>query len=89
MRSGKFRIEGDAPVRKSEGDFTPFETVSLIKGILEERVSLYFDELLALTADVLKVRPTEKFSAFLRDCIAYGSDRGILLRSVSDRISLA
>lgn len=86
---GKFRIESDTPVRKDEGDFTPFETVSLIKGILEERVSLYFDELLAVTADVLKVRPTEKFSSFLRDCIAYGSDRGILLRSVSDRISLA
>lgn len=86
---GKFRIEGEMVLRKSDCDFTPFEMVSLIKCILEERVSLYFDELLALTAEALKVRQTEKYTEFLRNCIDYGSDKGILVQSVSDRISLA
>lgn len=86
----KFRVESDPVLRKCETDFTPFETVALVKGVLEERVSLYFDELLSIVSEVLRVpRPTEKFSCFLRDCIAYGEQKGILVRSVSDRIALA
>ena len=42
-----------------------------------------------LAAAVLGCRASEKFAAFLRDCIAYGEEKGLLVRSVSDRISLA
>lgn len=53
-------------------------------------MSLYFDELTSLVCGVYKVkRPTEQFIAFLRSCVAYGEERGILVRSVSDRITLA
>jgi len=90
LGTNKFRVENDEPIRRNETDFTPFEVVTLVKGVLEERVSLYFDELLAIVAEVLKVpRPTEKYSEFLRDCIAYGEQKGMFVRSVSDRISLA
>ncbi len=87
---GKFRTESEPVLRKTEEDFTPFEMVSLIKCALEERVSLYSDELIALLGSVLHLeRPGEKMIAFVRDCIAFGEQKGILVRSVSDRISLA
>jgi hypothetical protein len=34
-------------------------------------------------------RPTEKFVAFVNDCVSLGEERGLFVRSVSDRISLA
>ncbi len=86
---GKFRTENEEPLRRSETDFTPFEMVSFIKAVLEERVSLYSDELLSLINSVFKLRPSEKFALFVRDCISYGEQKGVLVRSVSDRISLA
>ncbi len=86
---GKFRTESGTPVRKTEEDLTPFEVVSLIKGVLEDRVALYMDELTQLVAGVFLMRPTEKFALFLRDCVSYGEEKGLFVRSVSDRISLA
>ncbi len=89
---GKFRVEGeDCPaLRKSAEDFTVYEIVSLVKGALESRVALYMDELVAVIAGVFKdFRPNERFVSFLRDCIAYGEEKGLFVRSVSDRISLA
>ncbi|MCH5156715.1 MAG: DUF4011 domain-containing protein [Clostridiales bacterium] len=86
---GKFRVESGVVLRKSETDFTPFEIVSMTKAILEERVSIYLDELISILLNTLKLRPSEKFTIFTRDCISYGEQKGILLRSVSDRISLA
>ena len=48
------------------------------------------DELVALISGVCKdLRPNERFISFLRDCIAYGEEKGLFVRSVSDRISLA
>ncbi|MDE7158373.1 MAG: hypothetical protein K2N74_02260, partial [Clostridiales bacterium] len=87
---GKFRKESGTPIRKCGEDFTHFEIVSLIKGALEEKVALYMDELTALICGVFKgVRQDDSFAAFVRDCVAYGEEKGILFRSVSDRITLA
>ena len=87
---GKFRIEGEDAVRKSGDDLTVYEVVSVVRAALGERVALYMDELCALFAGVFPaVRQGERFQSFLRDCIAYGEEKGLFVRSVSDRISLA
>ena len=86
----KFRVENEPCLRRGEEDFTIFETVFLIRSALEEKVSLYFDELTSLVCSVYRIkRPSEKFIAYLRDCVAYGEQKGIFVRSVSDRITLA
>ena len=86
----KFRVENEPCLRRCEEDFTIFETVFLIRSALEEKVSLYFDELTSLVCSVYRIkRPSEKFIAYLRDCVAYGEQKGIFVRSVSDRITLA
>ena len=47
-------------------------------------------ELCALLAGVFPaVKQGERFQMFLRDCISYGEEKGLFVRSVSDRISLA
>ncbi|MDD6995612.1 MAG: DUF4011 domain-containing protein [Candidatus Borkfalkiaceae bacterium] len=90
ITQGKFRVENEPCLRKNEEDFTVIETLALIRAALEEKVSLYFDELTSLAAGVYRIRrPTERFAAFLRECVAYGESRGVLVRSVSDRIALA
>ena len=87
---GKFRVEEAPALRKSSEDFTVYEIVSFIKAALEERVSLYMDEVSALVTGVCPdVKPDEKFQSFLRDCVSYGEEKGLFVRSVSDRISLA
>ncbi|MDE5547867.1 MAG: hypothetical protein K2J30_02605, partial [Clostridia bacterium] len=87
---GKFRMEEGTPLRRCEEDFTVYETVSFIKSALEERVALYMDELIVLLAGTFReLRPTEKLACFLRDCVQYGEEKGLFVRSVSDRISLA
>ena len=64
--------------------------VSFIKGALEDRVALYMDELLVLVSNVFGVlRPSDRFITFVRDCVSYGEQKGLFVRSVSDRISLA
>ena len=48
------------------------------------------DELVSVLSSALgELRPSERFLAFLRDCVAYGEEKGIFVRSVSDRVSLA
>ncbi len=91
IQLGRFRVEGDAPaVRKNEEDFTVYEVVSLVKGALEDRVALYMDEVAAVVSGVFReIRPTERSLVFLRDCISYGEEKGVFVRSVSDRITLA
>lgn len=84
---GKFRVEAD--VRRNEEDVSVYELVSLIKGALEEKVALYMDELCALAAGVFGVRTTEKFVAQVRDAVSYGEEKGLFVRSVSDRVSFA
>lgn len=87
---GRFRTENLPALRRTEEDFTPFEMISFLKGALEERVSMYMDEALVLIGNVFHVlRPSERFVSFVRDCVALGEDKGLFVRSVSDRISLA
>ncbi len=87
---GRYRVEEGPALRRSEEDFTVYEVVSLIKGALEDRVALYMDELAAVVAGEWKdIRMNERFAAFLRECVAYGEEKGLFVRSVSDRVSLA
>ena len=87
---GKFRTEEAPVLRRSEEDFTVYEMVALIKGALEERVALYLDELTALVAGVFReLKAGERLASFVRGCVAYGEEKGLFVRSVSDRISLA
>ena len=89
VQIGKFRVENEECLRKSEDDFTPFEVMSIVKAVLEERVSLYLDELTLLIGGIFKRKASEQFSAFVRDCVTVGEQKGIFVRSVSDRISLS
>ncbi len=84
-----YRIEQGEPLRRSEEDFTPYEMIALMKGLLENKVSLYADELAQLVCAELKVvRPSDKLLDFIGECIALGVDKMIFARSISDRISL-
>ncbi len=84
-----YRVEAE-PIRRSEEDFTPYEMIALIKGLLENKVSLYMDELLSLVCAELKVsRPSDRFAAFVGECVSLGVERALFVRSVSDRISLS
>ncbi len=86
----KYRVESGDPVRKNETDFTPYEILSIIKGALEDKVALYMDEIHAIVASIFRMaKPTDKFTAFVNDCVTLGEDKGLFVRSVSDRISLA
>ncbi len=86
----KYRVETSDPVRKSETDFTPYEILSIVKGALEDKVALYMDEIQSIVASVFRIaKPTEKFTAYVNDCVLLGEDKGMFVRSVSDRISLA
>lgn len=85
----RFRLEGKNKRRRSEEDFTPFETAALIKGILEEKVTLYDDELASLVAAEYGVKETDAFSSFVSRTLSYGEGKGMFRRSLSGRISLA
>ena len=84
-----YRVEPGDPIRKSEEDFTPYEIIALIKGLLENKVSLYADELVAAVCAELKiVRPSDKLTEFINECVALGVSRSLFIRSIGDRISL-
>ncbi len=84
-----YRVEAGEPIRRSEDDFTPYEIIALIKGLLENKVSLYEDELVRSVCAELKVaRPGDKLIEFIGECVSLGVERSVFLRSVSDRISL-
>ena len=86
----KYRVETGEVIRKAETDFTPYEVIAIARAALEDKVALYVEELVTLTASVLKVpRPSERFALYINDCISLGEERGYFVRSVSDRISLA
>ncbi len=86
----RFRVEVAPVLRKGAEDFTPYEVIAFLKGALEDRVALYMDEVVALFTGVFSIlRPDERLSLFLRDCVSLGEEKGLFLRSVSDRISLA
>ncbi len=86
----KYRVESVDPIRRNEGDFTPYEVLAIVRGALEDKVALYMDEIQTIVASIFCVaKPTEKFVAFVNDCVTLGEDKGLFVRSVSDRISLA
>ena len=86
----RYRVETGEILRKNEGDFTPYEIISIVRGALEDKVALYMDEILLILSSLLRLaKPTDKFIAFVNDCITLGEEKGLFVRSVSDRISLA
>lgn len=89
IETNKFRLEGRNRRRRVAEDFTPFETAALVKGILEEKVTLYEDELTSLVASAYGVKETDSFAAFVLNAIEYGERKGKFTRSRSGRISLA
>ena len=85
----RYRVEEDAAVRSADTDYTPYDVVSLIKGILLNKVSMYADELIPMVLKELKVpRSSDKLISFVSGCIDEGVKRGLFIRSVSDKISL-
>ena len=53
------------------------------------KVSLYCDELLVCVQREFKVhRLSDKFASFISACVDWGVQKGIFIRSVSDKISL-
>ncbi len=88
IKPAKYRNERGTRRRRAAEDFTPFETAVLIKGILEEKVTLYNDELVSLVASVYGVNETQAFCALVNDTLCYGEEKGMFSRSPSGRISL-
>lgn len=85
----RYRVEESNPVRQNENDYSPYDVIALLRAILLENVSLYRDELIsAVVAQLKPARNTEKFTNFISSCIDEGTDNGMFIRSVSDRISL-
>jgi len=85
----RYRVEDSNPVRSTDTDFTPYDIISLVKGILLSRVSIYADELIPLVLKELKVRSSDKMTSFISNCIDEGVKRGIFVRSISDKITLS
>lgn len=86
----RYRVETGDPIRKNETDFTPYEIISIVRGALEDKVALYMDEIQTIVASIFRVaRPSDKFVAYVNDCVTLGEEKGLFVRSVSDRISLA
>jgi hypothetical protein len=83
-------VETAEPVRRYETDYTPYEIIAIVKGALEDKVALYMDEIQTIVASIFRIaKPTDKFVAFVNDCVTLGEEKGLFIRSVSDRISLA
>ena len=53
-------------------------------------MALYMDEIMVIVCNLLRVtRPTDKFAVYVNNCVTLGEEKGLFVRSVSDRISLA
>ena len=86
----RYRVETGEPLRKNETDYTPYEIIAIVRSALEDKVALYMEEVQTIVASVLRIsKPTDKFIAYVNDCVTLGEDKGLFVRSVSDRISLA
>ncbi len=84
------RVETDTNLRSADTDYTPYDVISLVKGVLLTRVSMYADELIPFILKELKVpRSNDKILSFVSGCIDEGVKRGLFIRSISDKISLA
>ena len=86
----RYRVEMGEEMRKNETDYTPYEIISVVRGALEDKVALYMDEIQTIVLSVFRIaKPSEKFAAYVNDCVTIGEEKGLFVRSVSDRISLA
>ena len=85
----RYRVEEGTQIRSSDTDFTPYDIISLVKGILLSRVSVYIDELIPAVLKELKVRSSERLITFISSCIDEGVRRGIFVKSISDKITLS
>lgn len=86
----RYRVETDTYLRSTDTDYTPYDVISLIKGLLLSRVSIYADELIPAVLRELRVpRVSDKLNSFVSACIDEGVRKGLFIRSVSDKISLA
>ena len=86
----KYRVETGEQLRKYETDYTPYEIIAIVKGALEDKVALYMEEIQTIVASVFRLtKISDKLAGFVNDCVSLGEERGLFVRSVSDRISLA
>ena len=86
----RFRVEEGASVRSQETDYTPYDVISVVRGMLLNKVSMYLDELIPAVLKELKVpRATDKLQNMVLACVDEGVRNGMFIRSVSDKISLA
>lgn len=86
----KYRVELGEPLRKNETDYTPYEIVAIVRSALEDKVALYMEEIQTVVASLLRVaKVTDKFTSYVNDCVSLGEEKGLFVRSVSDRITLA
>ncbi len=86
----KYRVETGEVLRKNQTDFTPYEVIAVIRSALEDKVALYMDEVQTIVASIFRIsKPSDKFIVYVNDCVSLGEDRGVFVRSVSDRITLA
>jgi hypothetical protein len=85
-----YRVEAGEPLRRNDKDYTPYEVISVVRGALEDKVALYMEEIQTIVASVFRItKPSDTFAAYVNDCVTLGEEKGLFLRSVSDRISLA
>ena len=85
-----YRVEAGEPLRRNDKDYTPYEIISVVRGALEDKVALYMEEIQTIVALVFRItKPSDTFAAYVNDCVTLGEEKGLFLRSVSDRISLA
>ena len=86
----RYRVEAGETLRKNETDYTPYEVISVVRGALEDKVALYMEEIQTIVASVFRLaKPSDTFAAYVNDCVTLGEEKGMFVRSVSDRISLA
>lgn len=86
----RYRVEEGTSIRSQESDYAAYDVISLVRGILLNRVSMYADELIPMVLKELKVpRITDRLQNMVYSCIDEGVRRGLFIRSVSDKISLA
>lgn len=85
----RYRVEEGAQLRTQDTDYSAYDVISAIRSILLSKVSLYCDELLVCVQREFKVhRLSDKFASFISACVDWGVQKGIFIRSVSDKISL-
>jgi hypothetical protein len=86
----KYRVETGEPLRKNDTDFTPYEIIAVVHSALEDKVALYVEEIMVIVCNLMRVpKASDKFAVYVNNCITYGEEKGMFIRSVSDRISLA